>query len=266
VRPAEYFHGSGIDTFSWQPAFMKRRSVDTLPFIRRYLHLAVTGSTNTFALSQSDLPADGLLVIRADRQSAGRGQRGASFFSDTEGGLWVSVVTPIADLDDHFIFNRAISTALADTLLKRCPGAPVAVKWPNDIYWGSRKICGILMETATPATTHIVIGFGLNVNIAARMFPPHLRSIATSVQIETGRRTGLDALLVSILTAFDSALKTPPELLHGHYTGLLYRQGDTIEIGGKRGVFGGVDIDGALMLETDSGVERVMSGSINFME
>jgi BirA family biotin operon repressor/biotin-[acetyl-CoA-carboxylase] ligase len=206
-----------------------------------------------------------MCVIRADRQSAGRGRGSNSYFSDTDGGLWVSVVAPIGSLDTHFVYNRAMSMAIADTLSGLVPDVRVAIKWPNDIYWNDRKICGMLLETITAATTHIVIGFGLNVNIAREQFPPDVRTIATSVFAETGWKFDLDKVLCGILRDFEENRKASPAILHELYRKRLYRVGAAIEIDGKEGIFADVDEQGRLVMNTAQGAEYVMSGSMRLV-
>src|SRR5271157_177410 len=122
-------------------------SLTSLSFVEKAYHFQSINSTNTFAKSLVCLPANGICVITADRQTAGRGQRDNTFFSGTDGGLYASIVCPISDIQSHFMYNRAISLAICHAIEGKVPLSLVRIKWPNDIYWSDRKICGILLES-----------------------------------------------------------------------------------------------------------------------
>ena len=76
-----------------------------LSFVERFYSLPTTVSTNDAARAFGHRPSRGIYCVQADRQTGGRGRRGTPFFSDSIGGLWVSLVVPIADPADHFRYN-----------------------------------------------------------------------------------------------------------------------------------------------------------------
>lgn len=124
-------------------------------------------STNNYlALIASDSPHG--TVVRAGRQTAGRGQRGNSWESAPGENILMSVLLrrPGIAPADQFIISQAVALAIRDTLAKYMPGEEVSVKWPNDIYVGNRKICGILIENSlgTDEIDYSIAGFGVNVN------------------------------------------------------------------------------------------------------
>ncbi len=238
-------------------------SIHNLPFVLNYLRFEEIDSTNTYAKSLSTWPDAGLVVIRADRQTAGRGQRGNTFFS-SDGGLWVTVVTKPQSLDSHFVYNRALVLAITDSLLSLCPGAPVSVKWPNDVYWADRKICGLLLESAGPEPRYLVIGFGLNVNIPRQSFPPTISSLATSLLAETGKEFDLETLLSQILTQYRYWLSVAEHEAHALYLQRLYRKGEWVQAGDDQGRFVDVLADGRLHLESQHGPLYLTSGPLRF--
>jgi len=237
-----------------------------LSFIERFYSYPLVQSTSDTARALRTPPVKGMYCIQADRQAAGRGRRGARFFSDSTGGLWVSLVVPVEDPGDHFIFNRALSLAVTLTL-DQCGGnPPIAIKWPNDIYWGEKKICGIMLENHPVFHNVLIIGFGINVNIASDEFPEDLRKIATSVLIETGRRCSLSALLRAMLKQYMVILSSNPEKVHELYMKRLYGIGTTIGINGMVGRFSGVAPDGQLLLINNGIPVKVTSGSPVFLD
>jgi BirA family biotin operon repressor/biotin-[acetyl-CoA-carboxylase] ligase len=227
-------------------------------------------STNGYAktLLRDGGRCDEATVIRAIRQSDGRGRNGKPFFSDHAGGLWVSLIAPIADISAHFEHNRAISLAIRTALLE-CQAAsgvwvPVSIKWPNDVYWGERKIAGVMLENSTQTPNALIIGFGVNVNIAMDDFPGGLRGRATSAMVETGEEYVLDAVLERILREYEFIIKHGPGGAHSVYTGNLYKKGQQAAVGRHRGTFVTVEIDGRLRLDTAEGPMLLSSGTLLF--
>ncbi len=248
---------------------MKPVRVEQLPFVSNVVRIEEIDSTNTHA---RQLLAGGyeagreLTVVWAGRQRAGRGRHGRSFFSSVEGGLWVSVIVPVGEIAQHFCVNRALSLAICDSLRAIAPAAAVSIKWPNDIYWGHRKVCGILLESDTSTPRAIVAGFGINVNISREQFPGDIAPIATSVLIETSKRQDTGALLSSILTSFERYLAMDIMQAHGLYTRRLYRLGDMVRVEAKQGIFETVREDGCLCLRAEGHVQYPTSGTIEFVE
>ena len=238
--------------------------IKSLSFVEQLIHLDATDSTNTFAKDLAALPASGLTVICADTQRAGRGRADNSFFSEAKGGLFASLVCFVADIRDHFICNRAISLAICDAVQNRFESSPLFIKWPNDIYWQDKKLCGILLETIPNRFNHIIIGLGINVNLRDSDLPPDLMRKATSVLAETGVTIDIHELLFDILTLYWSYCVLPKAELHPLYSERLYRVGASVEINGQKGVFDGVFDDGRLRLKTGTDTVAVASGSMRF--
>jgi BirA family transcriptional regulator, biotin operon repressor / biotin---[acetyl-CoA-carboxylase] ligase len=231
--------------------------------IERFSYVQETDSTNTQALNQPERPAQGIWVLVAGRQGGGRGQRGNSFFSEVESGLWVSLVVPVADIGDHFVVNRALALATCDAVQART-GLGCSVKWPNDIYVGTRKLGGILLESNSSKPGVIVAGLGLNVNVAENEFPPSLRPIATSVLRETGRACGMEDVLEAILTSFVRFRSLASSSAHARYRAYLAGRGSRARIAEHTGRFVDVAEDGRVCLEVDGRVMYFSSGPMRF--
>lgn len=125
-------------------------------------------STNTVAAEMGDSAKHGT-VIRAIAQSAGRGQRGNSWESAPAMNATFSLVLrPLTwPAVRQFELSMVISIAICNTLNKFCnlPN-PLTVKWPNDIYYGDKKLCGILIENSLSDNkiSRMIVGIGINVN------------------------------------------------------------------------------------------------------
>ncbi|MBN1602993.1 MAG: biotin--[acetyl-CoA-carboxylase] ligase [Chitinispirillaceae bacterium] len=234
------------------------------PFVERFYSYAELNSTNEKAVNFSEIPKTGVFVFQADCQNNGRGRLGKTFFSKTEGGLWVSILKQLPDISTHFIHNRAISLAITSSIKHFVPKAPLSIKWPNDIYWNRKKICGILLESHRTSPSALVIGFGLNVNISRNEFPPELHSIASSVLHEAGKTIPLSTLLRTIMEFYKEYSEAPVENCHSQYLSLLYRKNSPVTIEKTAGIFRTVSIEGFAVIETSNGIVNVNGGTMLF--
>ncbi len=158
-------------------------------------------STNRMArqLAAQGAPA-GTSVI-ADRQTAGRGRRGRSFYSPAGEGLYLSVVLRPHALPEQIMnLTALVAVAAADAIEEVC-GARPGIKWTNDLVFGTKKLVGILTELSVIAETreveYVVVGIGIN--CAQTQFPEALQDIATSITLQTGRRIARSQLAAALL-------------------------------------------------------------------
>ena len=163
-------------------------------------------STNDEARRHIDT-LDNLSVLSAIRQTSGRGQRGNTWSSTAGENLTFSIVmkfgeggVPEVRALDQFVISEIAALSVVDALAEY--GIEAKVKWPNDIYVGNRKICGILIENSLRDTTlaSSIIGIGLNVN--QTVFDPSIPN-PTSMSI-INAPADLDRLLDDIMTIFGS--------------------------------------------------------------
>ena len=224
-------------------------------------------STNTEALRNLAQYPDGT-VLAAREQTAGRGQRGNTWFSEPGKNLTFSIILKwepgrMQAADAHWL-NYVISEAIAVFL--QGSGVEASIKWPNDIYVGSRKICGILIENLLdgPCVKASVIGVGLNIN---QQDFPQLAN-ATSLACSTGRQYRLEPCLEQLLAIFERLL--PSLSTESLRTGLFERYSTRLFRKGRRaryhdyltdeeywGLLEGVEPDGRLrILDLDTRQDR----------
>ncbi len=153
-----------------------------------------------------------------------RGQRGNTWESEPGKNLTFSVLLRPDGLhaSQQFRISQAVSLAITDTLDGFLPeGIEAKVKWPNDIYVGNRKICGILIENTLcgAAIQHSIIGIGLNIN--QRDFlsdAPNPVSLYQLTRKDTCINDILEGILSRILQPF-----TDHDTLHHRYMSSLWR-------------------------------------------
>lgn len=130
-----------------------------------FIILEEVDSTNSYVALHAEQLAD-MTMVAAETQTAGRGQRGNTWESEPGRNLTATLLFRPVGIAPRDQFSISEATALAVTDWLRSEGVDSEIKWPNDIYVGGRKICGILIEhsVTSSAIEHSRIGFGININ------------------------------------------------------------------------------------------------------
>jgi len=161
-------------------------------FGQPYEHVGSTPSTQL--LLAPDAP-EGALVV-AEEQTAGRGRLGRSWFAPAGTSLLCSLQlrpdTPTERLPE---LTGVAARACADAIAA-LTGLEPALKFPNDVLVGGRKVAGILAEARDG---RVVLGVGINVNLPADELPEDVDRPATSLLVETGRELDRAELLAQLL-------------------------------------------------------------------
>jgi BirA family transcriptional regulator, biotin operon repressor / biotin---[acetyl-CoA-carboxylase] ligase len=210
------------------------------------------------------------VVIVAEEQTAGRG-RGSNRWWTGRGSLAFSLLfDPAAwTLPAHPVPQRslAVGAAIVATVQPLLNEYEVGLHWPNDVFAAGQKLAGVLIDVV-PSGRHI-IGIGLNVNNTFDMAPPEVRQRATSLSDLIGRMFDRTALLGQLLANVRLALiesASDPNGYGQRFEYLCLQRGRelTVDIAGRRttGRCLTIDPDGALVLETETGTQRVYSGSL----
>lgn len=168
-----------------------------------FIYLDTVDSTNIYCkkLGESEFTKD--IVVVSEAQTNGKGTKGRSWSSPKGKGLWFSILLkPSIDLKDINFLTILTSTTLYNTLLDF--GINPKIKWPNDIYLNSKKLCGILTESKifNNKVEYIIIGIGINVNLELTDFDDELQKTATSLLISTGKLFNRENILDKFLYNF----------------------------------------------------------------
>ncbi len=146
---------------------------------RLILYKELAGSTNDLAhqLAQKGAPGGSLVV--ADAQSHGRGRMGRAWVSPPGVNLYMSMLLrPALSPQEAQLLTLAVALATAQAI-KGHTGLQVALRWPNDLLVGRKKLGGVLLEMRTEPDRllYVVAGIGVNVNARKTDFPPSLRPL-----------------------------------------------------------------------------------------
>lgn len=136
----------------------------------KFLYVDECVSTNSSLAAMASECGHGT-VLTARSQTAGRGQRGNSWEAAPGANITMSLLLRPKGLHPsrQFVISQAVSLAIVSVLERYLPtrsGRCMSIKWPNDIYYGDKKICGILIENSITSTgiNHSIVGIGINVN------------------------------------------------------------------------------------------------------
>lgn len=235
---------------------------DTHPF--EIIHLKETNSTSSCLRELRDKGlAKEFTVVIADYQTAGRGQRGNSWEAEDGKNLLFSLLLHPSFLSANrqFLLSQIVSLSIKEELDTYADG--ISIKWPNDIYWKERKICGILIENDLQDgyISQSISGIGININQSTFLSPaPNPVSL---LQI-TGSEQDCPIILINIMKRLHTYYL---KLQQGHsdriakaYYNSLFRKDMLSRYSDKNGIFFAkiirVEPSGLLVLSDQSGEER----------
>ena len=231
-------------------------------------------STNTALLARANPDSGTAEVLLAEYQTAGRGRRGRAWLAPPGGAICLSMSWTFREVPQDLGALGLVVGVCALRALRGHGIEAVSLKWPNDLLLGERKLGGVLIdlraESAGPAC--VVIGIGLNLALG----PELLRQIAESGTAATDVASAVQPLPARNAVAASLVSACVVGLLEFERQGLRpfiedWRAADalrgrTVNVsaadGGARGVARGIDLHGALMVETLQGLRRFVSGDV----
>ncbi len=228
-------------------------------------------STNTALIARLPPPAGHATVLLAEFQRSGRGRAGRSWLSPYGGGLCLSLgwrfdPAPV----NPGTLSLAVGIAVRGALV-RSGVDDVMLKWPNDILLGGRKLGGILVDAANAGgALHVVAGIGINVRLATQDadriaasggLPPV--DLAGAGGRPAGRRNALATAVIGCLVdVFSDFQEKGFEPLRQEWNDADGLRGQAVSVGDIDGRAAGIDDSGALLIQADKTVHRVVAGDV----
>lgn len=196
----------------------------------RYILVHSTESTNSYLSKMAMLLPSGT-VIHTSKQTAGRGQRGNSWESETGKNALFSMLlkSPAVPVVSQFYISESVALAVVNVLSQYADG--FKIKWPNDIYYGDNKVCGLLIEHSIMGTSinHSILGVGINVNQTEfRSDAPNPMSLAQIL----GREVSVEEVMHKVCEEieqrckFESYSDADFSALHDEFLSKSYRKDD----------------------------------------
>jgi BirA family transcriptional regulator, biotin operon repressor / biotin---[acetyl-CoA-carboxylase] ligase len=232
-------------------------------------------STNSWLLRQASPSCGRFRAVIAEHQTAGRGRSDKIWLSPRGSGLCLSLAYTFAELPRHLpSLTLAIGAAIA-TVLENLGAKDLALKWPNDLMAQDGKLGGILTELQSNSDRGraVVVGLGLNVDLPDRMRytpPTSWTSRVTDLAACLPELPERGALIAAIVKSFVECIERFAREGFGHFHSIWQRydwlKGKqwSVQQAQRRitGIAQGIDEHGALLLKTNAGLERIISGSI----
>jgi len=232
-----------------------------------------TGSTNQDIMQQAEAGADEGLVIFANRQLNGKGRLGRIWHTMPESLAGSVLLRP--DMAPEKVPQLSLLTAVAlhDALSSYAPD--IRIKWPNDLLCKGAKVAGILTEMrAEPGRVHaVVLGFGINLKAPTDGWPVDITQKVTDMESISHQRINKLDVAAAILNALDQwyeiYLKDGFAPLRRAWWQAHAASGDKVRVhhgnGYIEGVASALDDDGALLLKTGAGVQRIIAGDLELL-
>ena len=188
------------------------------------MYIKQTYSTSTLLREQYSDALPHLYTIRTDYQTAGRGQAGNSWESEAGKNLLFSTLLRYVGIHaaSQWRLSMLVAVALWDALAKYLPKDRLTIKWPNDIYYGDKKLVGILIENSLSGiyVAYSIVGIGVNVNQAKWLSnapnPISMKEI-------TGEEYDVEALMNEWISSMKSWELRTTEEIKTAYMQNLYR-------------------------------------------
>jgi BirA family biotin operon repressor/biotin-[acetyl-CoA-carboxylase] ligase len=240
---------------------------------RQIMVLEETGSTNRDIMREAEQGAEEGLAIFANHQTGGKGRMGRSWHTVT-GSLACSVLLRPA-LPPEQVPQLSLLTAVAlhDALSRF--SADIRIKWPNDILYQGAKLAGILTEMrAEPGYVHAVaLGFGINLQAPADGWPPDISRVAADLSTASCQKISRLNVAAAVLNALDHwyelYLRDGFAPVHAAWWQAHSSSGQKVRVFDGRqyieGIASALDDDGALLLKTNSGMERIIAGDLELL-
>jgi BirA family biotin operon repressor/biotin-[acetyl-CoA-carboxylase] ligase len=209
-------------------------------------------------------------VVVADRQTAGRGRRGHTWSSPAGAGLYFSY---LARPTRHVGLVTLTAGVAVREGVARAAGLQAHLKWPNDLLVGNRKLSGVLAEGTGLGTPEASVTIGVGVNLRPAAYPPEVAARATNLESEVGAPAPAAVLLVTILESLADRLRDldadrPGDILQAWRAAAPSAIGTAVTWSDgsiqKAGVTAGIDDEGALLVRTTAGTERVVGGELDW--
>lgn len=224
-------------------------------------------STNDAAKRAAKLGAPHGALFVAELQRAGRGRQGRAWLGERGESILMSVLLRLP-CDPRKLPPVALAVGLAARdAIAEATGAPAAIKWPNDVLLGGRKVAGVLVEAVVAGSKVEAVVVGVGVNVHQRSFAPEIAERATSIALHAKKPPDRAAILADLLEGIDREAGHVAArglgLVHARIVAADALAGREVDVEGVRGVACGIDLDGALRVRGEDGtIRRVVSGEV----
>ncbi len=235
-------------------------------------HLDAVESTNDVVRERLLAGAPHGAAVWAHEQRAGRGRNGRTWHAPPGATLPLSIGLRLGPGTDSHAALVPIAAGLgAAEAIESLAGLSVALKWPNDLHVGDRKLGGILCEgvTAGSRLVGVVVGVGVNVDLDPADLPADVAARATSVRAAGATVPTLEALAGAIRAAVvrrcDGLFAGDVDAVLSAFAPRDWLRGRSVRTPAGDGIAAGLDPRGRLLVEAGDGVHAVLAGEVELL-
>lgn len=211
--------------------------------------------------------AEGVVVV-ADEQTAGKGRAGRSWNAAPGTALLCSILLRPSVPPHRLAVLPLLAGVATAEAIERCASVACQIKWPNDLWITGKKVGGILTTARTSGAEVEVVVLGIGINLAGAIGEkmPGATSIAQASGRIVERETLLDALLAALEERYDTFIQTNGAFDRSDWLdrAALLQEPVFLQDHGRerRGTFVGIDDEGALLLQTEGEILRIVAGDM----
>lgn len=237
---------------------------------RKIISFKEIDSTNLEAKRLAAAGAETGTVITAERQINGRGRLGRSWASPLNDGLYFSIIVKEEISPDAAAQMTVTAGYCVCVALRALTGLDVKIKWPNDIIYGSKKLCGILTEMSSQGEKLDYAVIGIGINVSNKAFDEDISRKATSLYLESGTEFSKTDVLNAVLKEID---KHYADICNGLSDDVIKPYADLCATVGRNvkvmrsgaeleGIATAVNKSGELVINADGSILTVSSGEV----
>lgn len=248
-----------------------KSGLDTKIIGKDVLYFKKIDSTNLYCKKLVNDSDDEGIVVVADIQENGRGRK-SRMWSSLSGGLWFSIILrPEIPPQNAMILTMAASVSIVEAI-KENTGLKSVIKWPNDVLINGKKVCGILTEldAEMDKINYAIVGIGINVN---NFINKDLQNIASSLKNESKKYISRVDLLKNVISNFDRNYSYVKSSDYKKIRDIWFSNaniiGKKVKVNREKdiviGIVSDVDETGCLILNTNNGLEKIVTGDVIFL-
>ena len=245
-------------------------------------------STNDYAKRIAKSGAQDRTIVIARSQTSGKGRCGRNFESNADKGIFMTLLLMPDMLPQDASRLTLVAAVAVREAIEEETGISCSIKWPNDIVFDNKKLCGILTEMSTEQNRVKHIEVGIGVNVFNESFDESIDKVAISLTQITNKSTGcaqadnnsrtnintidIEQLIGSIFCNFEKYYKLflkdkSLEVVKPFYDKYLLNVDKVVTViehnGSYEAIAKGIDADGELIVEKDGKLIKVMSGEVS---
>lgn len=208
-------------------------------------------------------------IVVSNMQTSGRGRLGREFYSPSTSGLYMSLILGVdLSLNQGQLITAYTAVVVANAIEKLC-GGKIDIKWVNDLFIGSKKLCGILTEASIGlegnSFDYVIVGIGINIDNLT--FPDELVSKCTSIKMALNKEVNRNELVALIA---DGMQNINEEIKQSNFIDEYRRRSNVI---GKMVLVNGsysakvlgITENCAIILEHDGQIKEINGGEVSIL-